>query len=177
MATRLDSLDHGGPHCTEEWQELGRPMGGLPSITIEVLSKHSSVDEATIRGYQRLGLVRKPRTVVTGLSLYSPDDIDRVRFIKSALNLGFEPAAIRELLDLADHKGMECHKVKEIAERHLRDLYSRITELQRMVSALKPLVSECASDMTISECPIVEALRAGADLRPSIARLAASAQD
>jgi len=144
-------------------------MSGLPSITIEVLSKQSGVDEATVHRYQRLGLVRKPRTVVAGLSLYSPDDIDRVRFTKSALNLGFEPAAIRELLDLADHKGMQCHKVKEIAERHLNDLYSRIAELQRMVSALKPLVSECSRDMAISECPIVEALTACADLRPSLA--------
>src|SRR5262249_7987766 len=133
-------------------------MDGLPSITIEYLSKRSGVDDRTILRYQRLGLVRKPRTVTPGLSLYTPEDVDRIRFARSALNLGFQPATVRELLDLADHKSKRCREVKEIAERHLHDIRRRIAALQRMADILKPLTSECTSDMTISECPIVEAL-------------------
>ena len=105
-------------------------MSALPSITIEYLSKRSGADQATIRRYQGLGLVRKPRTVMPGLALYAPDDVDRVRFVSRALSLGFEPASIRELLDLVDHKAKQCGKVKEIAERHLHDLHCRIADLQ-----------------------------------------------
>ena len=137
-------------------------MDGLPSITIEYLSKRSGVDDRTILRYQRLGLVRKPRTVTPGLSLYTPEDVDRIRFARSALNLGFQPAAVRELLDLADHKSKRCREVKEIAERHLHDIHCRIADLQRMADTLKPLISECTSDMAISECPIVEELTGGA---------------
>src|SRR5262249_25583657 len=133
-------------------------MHGLPSITIEYLSKRSGVDGRTILRYQRLGLVRKPRTVTHGLLLYTPVDVDRTRFARSALNLGFQPAAVRELLDLADHKSKRCREVREIAERHLHDIHCRIADLQRMADTLKPLISECTSDMAISECPIVEAL-------------------
>src|SRR5262249_48193237 len=124
-------------------------MGGLPSITIEYLSKRSGVDEGTIRRYQRLGLVRKPRTVTPGLLLYTLEDADRIRFARSAFNLGFQPAAVRELLDLAHHKSKRCREVKKIAERQLHDIHSRIAELQRMTAklqrmtdALKPLISE-----------------------------------
>jgi len=141
-------------------------MGGLPSITIEYLSKRSGVDERTILRYQRLGLVRKPRTVTPGLLLYTSEDVDRIRFARSALNLGFEPAAVRELLALADHKSKRCRGVKEIAERHLHDIDCRIADLQGMADILKPLISECISDMAISECPIVEALTGGVDPRP-----------
>ena len=137
-------------------------MGGLPSITIEYLSKRSGVDETTILRYQRLGLVRKPRTVTPGLLLYTPEDVDRIRFARSALNLGFQPPAVRELLDLADHKSKRCCGVKEIAERRLHDIHCRIADLQRMADLLKPLTSECTAEMTISECPIVEALTGGA---------------
>jgi len=144
-------------------------MDGLPSITIEYLSKRSGVDDRTILRYQRLGLVRKPRTVAPGLSLYTPEDVDRIRFARSALNLGFQPAAVRELLDLADHKSKRCREVKEIAERHLHDIHCRIADLQRMADTLKPLISECISDMAISECPIVEALTDGVDARPLLA--------
>src|SRR5262249_61593817 len=105
-------------------------MHGLPSITIEYLSKRSGVDGRTILRYQRLGLVRKPRTVTPGLLLYTQEDVERTRFARSALNLGFQPAAVRELLALADHKSKRCREVKEIAERHLRDIHCRIADLQ-----------------------------------------------
>jgi MerR family mercuric resistance operon transcriptional regulator len=137
-------------------------MGGLPSISIEYLSKRSGVDERTIRRYQRLGLVRNPRTVTPGFLLYTSEDVDRIRFARSALNLGFQPAAVRELLDLADHKSKRCCGVKEISERHLHDIRRRIADLQKMADILTPLTSECTSDMTISECPIVEAITGGA---------------
>src|SRR5262245_63570736 len=133
-------------------------MSGLTSITIEYLSKRSGVDAGTILRYQRLGLVRKPRTVTPGPLLYTPEDGDRIRFARSAFNLGFQPAAVRELLDLADHKSKRCCGVKKIAERHLHDIRRRIVDLQRMADILKPLTSECTSEMAISGCPIVEAL-------------------
>ena len=63
-------------------------MRGLPSITIEYLSKRSGADEGTILRYQRLGLVRKPRTVTPGLLLYTPEDVDRIRFASRSRGRG-----------------------------------------------------------------------------------------
>src|SRR5262249_12929003 len=65
-----------------------RHMRGLPSITIEYLSKRSGADEGTILRYQRLGLVRRPRTVTPGLLLYTPEDVDRIRFASRSRGRG-----------------------------------------------------------------------------------------
>jgi DNA-binding transcriptional MerR regulator len=139
-------------------------MGGLPTITMEALSKQSGVDGDTIRACQRLGLFPKPH-IIGGLALYRLDDVDRIRFVTRALDLGFSVAAIRDLINLADRTTEHCAEVKAMAERHLDDLNRRIADLQRMAASLKPLVSGCSAGMTVSKCPIMQALTARTDER------------
>jgi MerR family mercuric resistance operon transcriptional regulator len=127
---------------------------------MEAPSKHSGVDGDTIRACQRLGLFPKPRSVIGGLALYRLDDVDRIRFVTRALDLGFSAAAIRDLVKLADRKTERCAEVKAMAERHLDDLNRRIADLQRMAASLRPLVSGCSAGMAISKCPIIQALSA-----------------
>jgi len=129
-------------------------------ITMEALSKQSGVDVDTIRACQRLGLFAKPRRMVGGLALYRLADVDRIRFIARALDLGFGAEEIRKLIRLADRKTERCAEVNAMVKHHLDNLNSRIADLQRMAASLTPLVSACSAEMVISECAIMQALTA-----------------
>jgi MerR family mercuric resistance operon transcriptional regulator len=84
------------------------------SFSIGILSARSTVNIETIRYYERIGLLRKPARTAGGYRLYRPIDIDRLRFIRRARDLGFALDDIRRLLDLADQKSRSCRRVAEM---------------------------------------------------------------
>jgi MerR family mercuric resistance operon transcriptional regulator len=133
-------------------------MAALATITIDVLSRESGIDTETIRAYERLGLVGKPRRVAGNLLLYRTDDINGAIFAQRALGLGFSPQAVRELLRLADRASSSCAEVHRLAHRHLTDIKRRITELKTMEKALAPLLAGCTAEQALAECPIIQAL-------------------
>lgn len=133
-------------------------MPALATITIDVLSRGSGIDIATIHAYQRLGLVPKPRRVGGNLLLYSTDDVTVVVFVQRALALGFSPQAVRDLLRLANGRPNGCSEVHALAQEHLKDIKRRISELQSMEKALAPLVAHCGPDRPVEDCPILQAL-------------------
>jgi MerR family mercuric resistance operon transcriptional regulator len=133
-------------------------MAALATITIDVLSAESGIDIETIRAYERMGLVGKPRRVAGNLLLYRTDDINGVIFAQRALGLGFSPQAVRELLRLADRGSNSCAEVHRLAHRHLGDIKRRIAELKAMEKALTPLVAGCSQEQPLAECPIIQAL-------------------
>ena len=83
-------------------------MSALATIALNALAEQAGVDAATIRAYERLGLIDKPRRAAGGLQLYRVDDITRVTFIRRTQELGFSMPAIRELLDMTDKASSTC---------------------------------------------------------------------
>jgi len=133
-------------------------MPALATITIEVLAERSGVDHEAILAYQRHGLVPKPRRVAGGLLLYRTEDVERLVFIRRAAELGFSIDSVRELSGLADRKPKDCADVHDIASRHLSDVRRRIAELERLESALAPLVQSCSRSVGLEGCPILTSL-------------------
>jgi MerR family transcriptional regulator/heat shock protein HspR len=69
----------------------------LISIAAEMLDMHPQ----TLRKYERLGLVRPPRTV-GAMRVYTEDEIDRLRLIKALVDeAGINLAGVRRLLSIA----------------------------------------------------------------------------
>ena len=133
-------------------------MPALATITIEVLAERSGFDAQTILVYQRQGLLPKPQRVAGGLLLYRVEDVERLGFIRRALELGFSVGAVRELLSFASRKSKPCTDVHDIASRHLADVRRRIAELMRLEHALAPLVESCAGGGEREACPILSSL-------------------
>lgn len=127
------------------------------SFSIGVLSARSKVNIETIRHYERVGLLRKPNRTAGGYRLYRPADIDRLRFIRRARDLGFTLADVHRLLDLADQKSRSCRRVAEIAVQHLVDVRAKLSDLKRMEGVLSGLVDSC-SEGTMPDCPLLETL-------------------
>lgn len=133
-------------------------MSALATIALDALAEQAGVDAVTIRAYERLGLIDKPRRAAGGLQLYRVDDVARVTFIRRTQELGFSMPAIRELLDMTDKSSSTCGDVHDVAQRHLLDIRRRRDDLARLEAMLAPLVSACSRQGSVDLCPIVSSL-------------------
>jgi len=76
------------------------------SLTIGVFAQAAGVNVETIRFYQRKGLLAQPNKPLGSIRRYGGDDVARIKFVKSAQQLGFSLDEIAELLRLQD--GTQC---------------------------------------------------------------------
>ncbi|MEE8244193.1 MAG: MerR family DNA-binding protein, partial [Pseudomonadales bacterium] len=93
-----------------------------------------------------------------GHRLYTSDLIERLVFIRRSRELGFSMQEIRELLSVVDGRQVSCERVKTLADTHLKDIRSKISDLRRMETTLRELSNQCSGD-DVPECPIIEALQ------------------
>ena len=132
-------------------------MASLPTLSIAVLADRSGVDVETLKTYERLGLLPRPRRT-DGLRLYPPEEVERVILADSALGLGFSLAAVRQLLGAGRRGRLGCDDVYAIAERHLADVRRRRADLERIERLLQPLVETCPREGLAGRCNIIGAL-------------------
>lgn len=131
----------------------------MESLTIGKLAKKAKVNIETIRYYERRCLLPKPRRRESGYREYTDDMVMRIQFIKHAQNLGFSLKEIQELLSLRLDPRTPCAKVKNRTEMKIEDIGKKIKSLQKMKKALVKLTKACSGKGTVTECPILEALK------------------
>ncbi len=126
------------------------------SVTIGQLAKAAGVNVQTVRYYERIRLIPKPRTRESGYRQYTQQDVSRLRFIRRAQKLGFSLKDIHELLNLRVDRKKGCSEVRQIAESLLGTLSEKIEELQRLASALRSLADQCSGTGPVGDCPILD---------------------
>lgn len=92
-----------------------------------------------IRYYELIGLVPPARRTTGNYRHYQAADIERLSFIRSALDLGFPPARVRELLVLWSNKTRQSANVKSLALAYIAELEGRSVDLKRMIKTLRRL--------------------------------------
>lgn len=125
----------------------------------------SGVTAKMIRYYESIGLIGAPIRTEAGYRVYSGGEIHTLRFIKRARTLGFSIEEARELLALWHDKSRASAAVKSLAMKHVRNLETKIAELQAMSGTLRHLAQTCHGDDR-PDCPIL------ADLADPVATLA-----
>lgn len=135
----------------------------MTALTIGKVAKAAELGVETIRYYEREGLLPEAARTASGYRIYSESSIARLRFVLRAKKLGFTLAEIKDLLRLSDGDGNQA-EAKELTERKLEIIEERISDLQRMRSALQELSASCPGDGCIDQCPIINALSADTDL-------------
>src|SRR5512145_929634 len=98
-------------------------MDGQP-LRIGALARAAGVGVETIRYYQRRRLLGTPARAFGGQRSYTPDFVDRLRFIKRAQALGFSLADVAALLQLDDGTGHV--RARQLAAARLAEIESRI---------------------------------------------------
>lgn len=126
-------------------------------LTIGEMAKRSGLTAKMIRHYESLGLLPPAVRSDAGYRHYQETDVQQLRFIRQARELGFSLPQIGELLNLWHDQQRPSSKVKQVAQQHITVLEQKITELTQMKSALETLVSRCHGDDS-SDCPILDEL-------------------
>ena len=89
-------------------------------------SQCANVNLATIRYYERRGLIPEPPRRPSGYRVYSEASVARIQFIKSAQDLGFSLKEIKELLALRVDPNTTCADVKRQGEAKLAQIAEKI---------------------------------------------------
>ena len=142
-------------------------------LTIGNLAKATDTKVETIRYYERIGLLPAPARTRGNYRSYSPEQLDRLSFIRRARGLGFSLPQVRALLSLSDQRRRSCEAVDTIARKHLTEVDRKIAGLADLRRELNSIISQCGHG-TIAECRIIEALSPsliGDDAVPSISLL------
>jgi MerR family Zn(II)-responsive transcriptional regulator of zntA len=116
--------------------------------------------EDTLRFYHKRGLAQPSYRNEAGYRLYSEEDIERLRFIKHAKEVGFSLDAIAELLDIRLHKDQKsCEDVKAMTAAKILEVDERIQELLRIRQALQGLHDRCCGgEEAATQCTILQTL-------------------
>ncbi len=112
-----------------------------------------------LRYYEEIGLVRPALRTYSGYRVYQDKDIETLRFVRRARDLGFQVKEIATLLALWHDEGRSSAEVKRVALSHVTELEERRQHLDEMIRTLRHLADNCHGD-TRPDCAILVTLGA-----------------
>ncbi|MBF6601203.1 MAG: MerR family transcriptional regulator [Dehalococcoidia bacterium] len=104
----------------------------MPEMRIGQLARASGFGEQALRYYDQLGLVRPVRRTASGYRIYGATALERLRFIRSARDLGLSLNDIRSILDVADGGRAPCSHVRALVERDLLRIDGEVRRLREV---------------------------------------------
>lgn len=117
----------------------------------------ADVNIATLRYYERRGLLPEPERSPGGHRLYAPEAVTVLRIIKAAQRLGFTLDEVADLLELGKHRhgnrvdaGLQAHAKAKLAE-----IEDRIADLETIRENLRTALDAGCDDLTVcanSDC-------------------------
>lgn len=132
-------------------------MSAQPALSIGALAAETGCEVQTIRYYEQIGILPKPARSAGGHRVYTHEQMQRLRFIRLSRDLGFSLEDVKELLRLADNREANCGAVDDIANRHLREVREKISQLNGLEQELKRMARGCRQGK-IASCRIIQSL-------------------
>ena len=129
-------------------------------MVIGEAAKASGVSAKMLRYYESIGLVPTAVRTEGGYRTYGVREIETLRFIRRARDLGLSMERIKLLVGLWHDRERPSREVKRIAQAHLSELRTKIAELSAMCATLEELADACHGDQR-PECPILRDLEGG----------------
>lgn len=135
----------------------------MQGMTIAGLAQAGDVGVETVRFYQRRGLLEAPPRDTAagrnGIRRYTPADVQRLRFIRSAQAAGFTLTEIADLLALDPLRDRDRERVRELSRARIAALDAKIAQLTAARQALTRLEKECRASAH-GPCPIIQSFEA-----------------
>lgn len=123
------------------------------------IAKDVGINVETVRYYEKLKLLPKPKRKESRYRIYDEMDLKRLLFIKRAKELGFSLKEIKELFGLRIDSEAKCGDVKHLAEHKLKDIEERLRDLKNIKNVLVKLINQCVcEEVSTNECPILEVI-------------------
>jgi len=136
-------------------------------MNIGQASAASGVSAKMLRYYESIGLIPRAGRTEAVYRVYTDTEVQTLRFIRRARDLGLSIERIRVLVGLWHDRERSSADVKRIATDHVAELEARIIELTAMRDTLQELAEACHGDHR-PECPILHDLEGGGT-RPATA--------
>ncbi|CZB22089.1 MerR family transcriptional regulator [Candidatus Synechococcus spongiarum] len=127
-------------------------------FSIGQLSRHASVKVPTIRYYEDMGLLAAAGRTEGNQRRYGAAQLEQLRFIKHARDLGFPLEAISALINLQDHPDRSCSEAKELAQAQLHTVRQKIKRLTALEAELKRIHDGCSGDGRSGDCYVLASL-------------------
>ncbi|HXF80166.1 MAG TPA: Cd(II)/Pb(II)-responsive transcriptional regulator [Usitatibacter sp.] len=131
-------------------------------MKIGELGERTGVDGATIRYYEREGLLPQARRSPNGYRQYGARHAERLAFIRHCRALDMPLAEIRTLLALAKSPGVSCARVNGLIDDQLARLHARLESMKALERKLQALRKRCNTPGAREQCGILEDLVAAA---------------
>lgn len=106
-------------------------------MTASILAKRANVPIFTVRYYTRIGLLRPSRDIRNGYKMYKSADVNQLKFISAAKDLGFTLAEIEEIIGHAAHGDSPCPMVRDVVEKRIQENREKIQQLKKLQSRLE----------------------------------------
>ena len=126
-------------------------------MNIGEAARTSGISAKMIRYYEAIGLAPQAGRGASGYRAYDEADVQRLRFIRRARDLGFSIDRVRDLLKLWTDRDRHSADVKSVALAHVAELEKRAVELKSMIKTLRSLARACEGNDR-PDCPIIEEL-------------------
>jgi DNA-binding transcriptional MerR regulator len=112
----------------------------MTQLTVKDLARQAGVSPHTVRYYDRVGLLPTPPRSPSGYRLYTPEGVERLRFIRGAKHLGLRLQDIAQLLEVMDRGQCPCGHTEALLRGRLAEIDEEIAGLARLRDELARLL-------------------------------------
>jgi DNA-binding transcriptional MerR regulator len=113
------------------------------AVRIGEASKETGLSVNAIRFYEKEGLLKRSTRTEGGFRLFGQREIDSLKFVRRAQELGFSLQEIRELLFLQGDEIESCEHVRELLEEKVACVRGKIGELRKLERGLGHALRQC----------------------------------
>jgi DNA-binding transcriptional MerR regulator len=125
------------------------------------------VQPESIRYYERIGLLPKPKRGASGYRVFTAEHVERAELIKKMQALGFSLEEIRGMLELKFTHGHSCQHVRNGLREKLEAIDRQIEHLKEFRNDVEEALKNCERSLEVHAsgdfCPVlqVNTLRTG----------------
>jgi len=127
-------------------------------FSIGDLARQTGVKVPTIRYYEDRGLLRALWRSAGNQRRYGQAELERLRFVRHARDLGFSLEAISSLIELQDHPDRGCETANRIASGQLDVVRRKIRRLRALEAELERITQGCTGAGVSRECYVLASL-------------------
>lgn len=114
----------------------------MSMLRIGALAERTATNAPTIRYYEEIGLLPRPRR--SGEQrYYSEDDVRRLTFIRRCRAFGFSIEQVRALAALFQDRSRSCSEARDLARDHLDAVRAKLRELRALERSIASFVTDC----------------------------------
>lgn len=125
-------------------------------MLISEISKKLRITTRAIRHYEDIGIIKSKR-LDNNYRYFDDINVDKLKFLVRARNLGFTLEECKELIVLFQNDKRKSKNVRNIAKNKLASITKQINELRDLKKSLEWLVKKCPGNSK-PDCPIINEL-------------------